>query len=110
MSYTTDEVVARIERLSITRLETWVAEDCVRPETADGDPTFTETDLARLRLLCTLRDDFEVNEAALPLVLSLLDQLHGVRRVLRHLTEAVERQPKAVRDEIARIFSETGGR
>jgi chaperone modulatory protein CbpM len=110
MSYTSDEVVARIERLSITRLETWVAEDCVRPETAEGDPTFTEADLARLRLLCTLRDDFEVNEEALPLVLSLIDQLHGVRRVLRHLTEAVEQQPRAVREEIARIFRETGGR
>lgn len=109
MSYTTDDVVARIERLSIARLEIWVAQDCVRPDTAAGDPTFTEADLARLRLLCMLRDDFDVNEDALPVVLSLIDQLHGVRRVLRDLVRAVEEQPRAVRDEITRVFRENSG-
>jgi chaperone modulatory protein CbpM len=43
------------------------------PEEAELD----EADLARLRLIITLREDLGVNEEAVPVILHLLDQLHG---------------------------------
>jgi chaperone modulatory protein CbpM len=104
MSLSKDEVLAHIERISITRLDAWIEQDCVRPDPAGGKPIFSEADLARLRLICLLQDDFDVGEEALPVVLSLIDQLHGVRRALRELVNAVDGQPEAVRAEIARAF------
>jgi chaperone modulatory protein CbpM len=38
-----------------------------------------------------------LSNEALPIVLSLIDQLHKVRRDLRHLTEALEDQPPDMR-------------
>jgi chaperone modulatory protein CbpM len=104
MSFRKDEVLARVERLSVTRLEGWIETECVKPDASEGEPVFSEADLARIRLLCTLQDDFEINEDALLVILSLVDQLHGLRRTLRDLARAVEQQPRAVRDEIARAF------
>jgi chaperone modulatory protein CbpM len=43
------------------------------PEEAELD----EVDLARLRMIATLREDFGVNEEAVPVILHLLDQMHG---------------------------------
>lgn len=41
---------------------------------------FDAEDIARARLICELQRDFDVNDAAIPLVLHLLDQLHYLRR------------------------------
>jgi chaperone modulatory protein CbpM len=38
-----------------------------------------EEDLARIHLIIELQDDFGVNEAAIPIILHLVDQLHGMR-------------------------------
>lgn len=37
---------------------------------------FDDEDLARLRLIRNLRESFEVNEAAVPIILHLVDQLN----------------------------------
>ena len=58
---------------------------------------FDEVDIARVRLVCELRDDLGLDAEAIPVVLSLVDQLYGVRRELRALARAVEQQP----DEVA---------
>jgi chaperone modulatory protein CbpM len=104
MAIRKDDVLAHIERISLTRLDAWIQQDCVRPDPADGELTFSEADLARLRLICTLQDDFDLDDDALSMVLSLIDQLHGVRRALRELVNAVDSQPSDVRAEIARRF------
>ncbi len=41
-----------------------------------GNSELDEADLARLRLIATLREDFGVNDEAVPLILHLVDQLH----------------------------------
>jgi chaperone modulatory protein CbpM len=46
-----------------------------------------ELDLARAQLIRDLKGDFGVNDAGIPIVLHLLDQLHGVRRLLRDMLE-----------------------
>jgi chaperone modulatory protein CbpM len=42
----------------------------------------------------------------MPLVLSLLDQLYGLRAQMRAVARAVERQPESVRDAILAALRE----
>jgi chaperone modulatory protein CbpM len=82
---TLDILCARFTRLRIEDLQGWIAEGHVRPERSAGQLAFTELDVERVRLILELRDDMAVNEEALPVVLSLLDQLYELRRRLRAL-------------------------
>jgi len=80
---TLDLLCARFSRLRVEDLQAWIAEGHVRPERAAGDLVFSDLDVERVRLILELRDDMAVNEEALPVVLSLLDQLYELRRRLR---------------------------
>jgi chaperone modulatory protein CbpM len=95
-------LVARLPGLQRTHLEHWIENGWVRPDGAAGRYAFREIDVARVRLIQQLRDDLEVNEAALPIVLSLLDQLYDARRRLRELADALGRTaPEPVRRQLA---------
>ncbi len=98
--YSETEVVATVEGLTVTRLRSFVAANCVAPDERAGRLVFGEADLARLNLLAELSSDFEMDEDAAALVLSLVDQIHGLRRQLRGLGEAVAVEPQEVRDRI----------
>ncbi|PWJ14992.1 MerR family transcriptional regulator [Jannaschia seohaensis] len=91
-------VVARVERVTLRELRFWVREGWVRPAHASTGPVFDEIDIARVRLLCDLRKEMAVPNDAVPVVLTLIDHLHRVRRDLRHLTEALEEQPAEIRE------------
>lgn len=93
-------VVARVHGLSEQRLRLWTEQGLVRPSGAGEQPVFAEVDIARLRLLVTLEDELAVEPETVPMVIGLLDQIHGLRRALRTLGEAVGRQPDHVRAEI----------
>jgi len=80
---TLEILCARYTRLTPEDLRRWIAEGHVRPETTGGQILFTEIDAERVRLILELRDDLQVNEEALPVVLSLLDQVYALRRRLR---------------------------
>ena len=80
---TLDILCARFTRLRLEDLQSWINEGHVRPERQGNDLTFTEIDVERVRLILELRDEMAVNEEALPVVLSLLDQLYELRRRLR---------------------------
>jgi len=97
MSLDERKVVARIERLSLRELRFWVREGWVRPAQGQRGPVFDEIDVARLRLLCDLRKDMAMPTDAMPIVLTLIDQLHRTRRDLRRLAEALDEQPTEVR-------------
>ena len=71
-------------------LQAWVAQGWVRPRREPEGPVFEDIDVARVRLICELRDEMEVNEAAIPVVLSLLDQLHATRAQVRRMLSALE--------------------
>ncbi|HEY8613001.1 MAG TPA: chaperone modulator CbpM [Roseomonas sp.] len=85
-----EAVLLRVSGLDAARLEAWIAEGWVRPERQAGRPVFQEIDVARCRLILELHEELEVNEAAMPVVLGLLDRLHQTRRQLRRLAEALE--------------------
>lgn len=72
-------------------LERWIVNEWVRPDDCAGQYMFREIDVARVRLIRELRDDLQVNEDALPVVLSLLDQLYDQRRRMRELSDALRR-------------------
>lgn len=98
--YSERMVVATVERLTVARLRRLVAADCVAPALSEDGPAYTDSDVARLELLCDLAEDFDLDDDALGLVLSLIDQLHGVRHELRILAEAVAAEPEEVRERI----------
>ncbi len=106
MSITEQEVLASVERVTVTRLRSWVGSGLVRPQSTGERNTYTEADVARICLICELSEDLEVGEEALPVVLSLIDQIHGLRRQLRLLGSAIEAQPKSVQDAIKAAFEE----
>lgn len=78
-------VVTQIHGLRIDDLERWIAQEWVRPDGAEGHYMFREIDIARVRLIRQLRDEMDIDEQALPVVLSLLDQLYDLRRRLAKL-------------------------
>jgi chaperone modulatory protein CbpM len=86
-------------------LERWIMKDWIRPDGADGDWRFGRIDVARAQLIWELRSDMQVNEEALPIVLSLLDQLYDLRRQMRVISEAfAEAIPAAPRIGHDRAF------
>jgi chaperone modulatory protein CbpM len=82
---TLDILCARFTALNPDDLRRWIAEGHVRTDRAADDLIFTEIDVERVRLILELRDLMQVNEEALPIVLSLLDQMYELRRRMRAL-------------------------
>lgn len=104
MSFDERMVVARVERLNLRELRIWVREGWVRPAHSEAGPIFDELDIARIRLLCDLKNDMSLPTDALPVILTLIDRLHQTRRELGALTEALEDQPEVVRRTIVTKF------
>lgn len=85
---TWDELV-RLAGCSHDELNRFVAEGWIAPEAGDG---FGEADLARVQLILELRRDLAIDDEAMPLVLSLLDQVYTLRRQLRLVCTLIERR------------------
>lgn len=100
MTFSEEELVVQVRDLSVQRLHKWVRLGWVRPERVEGAAVFHEVDVARVRLLHDLEHDLEFDEDTVPLLLSLLDQIHGLRNELRCLGAAVDSQPVEVRERI----------
>lgn len=98
------DVVATVRRLHLKELRLWVEMGWVRPANSDGGPVFDDLDVARIRLVCDLREDMSLPDDAVPVVLSLLDQIHGLRRELRGLVGAVDTQPDEIRQAIVAAY------
>ena len=98
------DVVATVQRVALRDLRFWVREGWVKPAESERGPIFDDLDIARVRLLCDLRKDMSLPSEAVPVVLSLLDQIHGLRRELRDLAGAVDAQPDDVRHAIIKAF------
>lgn len=79
-------------QLDHVTLKAWVAEAWIAPAQSSGEPEFSETDLARARLILELRRDMGVNDPGVGVILHLLDQLHGLRRAMKDLLDAAHQQ------------------
>jgi chaperone modulatory protein CbpM len=102
------DVVARVQHLTVTRLRVWVAQGWIKPEqSAQG---FSEADLARAALICNLEDELGFAEDDVPVLLNLIDQIHGLRAELKGLLDALEVLPPDVRATVRmRITKSRGG-
>lgn len=109
MTYDEREIIQRSERITRRRLRLWLRRGWIIPHQSPAGPRFDAADLARLRLICDLKDEIELSDDAITVVLSLIDQLHSVRHELRTLGQAIEAQPehvrRAVQDAYRRLSS-----
>jgi chaperone modulatory protein CbpM len=101
-----DELVGAITALQRSDLEAWIREELVAPQQEAGTLFFTDMECARVRLICTLHYELEIDAETLPVVLSLVDQLYDARQRLLSLTAAVAAQDQTVQ---AAILSAIGG-
>jgi chaperone modulatory protein CbpM len=107
---TIEILVTRVPGLQRAHLERWIASGWVRPEGAAGRYEFREIDVARVQLIRELHDELDVNEDAMPVVLSLLDQLYDARRRIRELCDAVDRTaPEELRHRLADDLAKRAG-
>jgi chaperone modulatory protein CbpM len=93
------ELLARVDRLTVTRLRVWVSQGWIKPadEAAQG---FSEADLARAALICNLEDELGFDEEDVPVLLNLIDQIHGLRAELKGLLAALDDLPDDVRGTV----------
>jgi chaperone modulatory protein CbpM len=96
-----DALLAEIGALDAAELTLWIDSGWVRPEGEPGQWLFHEVDVARVRLIVEIRHDLAIDADAVPVVLSLLDQLYGLRRDFGALCGAIAAQPEATRQAIA---------
>jgi chaperone modulatory protein CbpM len=68
--------------LEAEALEAWIEAGWLLPRDTGEGRRFSEVDLARVRLIRDLRE-LGANDDAVPVILHLIDQLHGLRRALR---------------------------
>ncbi len=86
-------VIALFSDLSQVELVGWVERGWVLPDTEDTGLVFREIDVARVRLIHDLRRSMDVGEEAVPLVLSLLDQVYELRSRLNDILRVLASQP-----------------
>jgi chaperone modulatory protein CbpM len=77
---------ARLERHS---LEAWIDAGWLIPPQTDPELAFSDVDVARAQLIRDLRDDLGVNDEGISVVLHLLDQVHGLRRSMQEVLNAM---------------------
>ncbi len=100
------EVLTRVDDLDEAELVAWIERRWVRAEATAGDYLFRDVDVARVRLIVEIRRECAVDDDALDLVLSLLDQIYRLRRQLKALTGAVEAQPEEIQQRILGLLSD----
>lgn len=100
--FTEAEVIAILDDLDPARLRAFVAAHVVTPVVTPEGAAFTETDLARLQLICDLSEVYDLPDDALGLVMSLIDQLNTARGDMRALIQAVATEPDEVRGRIGK--------
>lgn len=104
---TLDEVLEILEtQINRSTLEDYIAREWVRPISSELGWHFEEIDIARLQLVHHLSQVIQVNDEGLDVVLSILDQLYGLRTHMHKLTQAIAQQPPQIRTEIMMIIDQ----
>jgi chaperone modulatory protein CbpM len=78
-------------RINTQTLNAWLEAGWLAPQRNDDGTHYSEVDLARAHLIEDLKD-LGINDEGVPVILDLVDQLHGLRRVLRELLSTVKAQ------------------
>ena len=93
------DIVARVQHVTVTRLRVWVRQGWIRPA-ARAERGFSEADMARAALIRDLEDKLGFDEEQVPVLLNLIDQIHGLRAELMGVLAALEELPPDVRSTL----------
>jgi chaperone modulatory protein CbpM len=104
MTLTEEELIESITRLTSDRLTEYLAAEIVIPEQSDQGVVYHSIDVARLELACELHEQYDMEADALSMMISLIDQMHGLRAELREVLNAVEAQPDPVRQQLIEVI------
>jgi len=102
--YSQEDLIIAVDRLTRRQLISFIEAEIVVPLQSETGPVFRQMDVARVELLCELSEQFDLQDDALGMVISLVDQLHGVRAELRVVLEAVEQEESKVRARIGDVL------
>jgi chaperone modulatory protein CbpM len=94
------ELIAQFTYLERHVLLAWIEEGVIAPHRDEQGYLFDQIDESRVALACDLHYRMGLEHASLPVILSLIDQLHDARHHLRKLVRAVAEQPEAVQQDI----------
>jgi len=104
----TVQTLSRTVGVAEAEITRWVELTWLHPDGSPGGWIFHEVDVARVRLIAELRE-LQMDEDAMPVVLSLLDQLYATRRRMKLLQQAVdEAAPDAVRARLRALLESAG--
>lgn len=79
------EAFVRESGIELRVLEQWVEQEWLLPARTASGMQLSDADAARAIFIRDLRSDFGVNDESVGIVLHLVDQVHGLRRVLESL-------------------------
>ncbi len=103
---TFDDIIDMFDDLNAVDLEQWIVAGWIKPDTPDSEYYFSQTDVARIRLITECRYELNIELDSMDVILSLLDHVYGLRRELNALVRAVHTQPSDVRKDIARAATQ----
>jgi len=104
MTLTEEQLIATITRLTSDRLTEYLAAEIVIPEQSEQGMVYHSIDVARLELACELHEQYDMEADALSMMISLIDQMHGLRAELREVLNAVAAQPEPVRQQLIEVI------
>jgi chaperone modulatory protein CbpM len=99
------ELIAQFTYLERHVLLTWIDDGVIAPHRDDSGYLFDRLDQARVALACDLHYRMGLEHASLPVILSLIDQLHDARNTLKALSRAVSEQPGEIQLDITQRIS-----
>lgn len=105
MTLKMDEMLART-RLERGQLVAWIEEGWVVPSRDDSGFVFDDIDAARVNFISELVRDMMIGEEAIPVVLSLVDQINALRTTLKQVLLAAEELPEPARARLVAILKE----
>jgi chaperone modulatory protein CbpM len=107
MSRTLHIVAAEIG-VTAEDLTIWIERRWVRPTVQGAEFAFDAADRARIRMILDFHRDLAIDDEAMPVVLDLIDRLHGARDQLRSVLQAVAELPEPARGKfLQRLEGET---
>jgi len=105
--FSEDDVIITVTRLTRSQLVRFVEFDLVRPKQAENGYVFRQIDIARLELLCDLTQDLDLDETALGIVVSLIDQLHAARQDMAIMARVIDGLPNDLQNRIGAAIRQT---
>jgi len=82
--------------LEAQTLEVWLEQEWLVPEETPAGVRFNDIDIVRAHFIQELKSDLGANDEGIGVILHLVDQLHGMRRILAKLREEMQRDRRTL--------------